>query len=104
MDVDRKNNANSTFSIGEVFPLGWTSCSLQKVSVLKEGQFSELKFVLESPPITNLQTIERDQKSNATNTNNHNFNTHFPTFLLAAAVTNKAENKDDGTGLCSIDG
>ena len=56
MDVDRKNNANSTFAIGEVFPLGSTSCSLQKVSVLKEGQFSELKFVLESPPITNIYT------------------------------------------------
>ena len=56
MDVDRKNNANSTFSIGEVFPLGSTSCSLQKVSLLKEGQVSVSTFVLESPPIKNIYT------------------------------------------------
>lgn len=43
-------------------------------------------------------------KENATTTNNHIINTHFPAFLLAAAITNKAENKDDGTGLCSMDG
>jgi hypothetical protein len=44
------------------------------------------------------------RKEYATSTNNHIINTHFPAFLLAAAVTNKAENKDDGTGLCSMDG